>query len=276
MKRLTSAAVPNTARRLLTLLALMLSFGIGLGASPYAGAEQYAGAPAFDPLYPPPPYLQRNVNEFMMVVYEADRAAVQALLPPGIVPAPSNSVGVSHYVVREGEGLAPYEATYIYAEVEGFDAPDGSKGRWVLWGLYSPDRVVASLREVIGWPIRLGSTRLVNKRGWLRGAALREENELIISEIVDKGEAPLTVGGVAHYPLLKQLPAANGKDAAVHELLLHRVGYGAKIHMAEPISVTLRFPESHPLYRLRPKKLLYAYYATDVNFSFGDIAVLAR
>ena len=157
LRVLLAAFIPGLRRA--RWLASLVFAVTAAAAPPTVCGEGFVGTPPFDPLYPKPPYLQTNVDEYMVTVFEADRDAIQALLPANIRPAASNTVGISHYVVREGAGLAPYEASYIFAEVEGFDDPAGGKGRWFLYGLYSPDRAVAALREVLGFSPRQSSTR---------------------------------------------------------------------------------------------------------------------
>lgn len=110
--RVLLIALGPAARR-----ARWLAIAAAIALPPGMCAEGFGGTPSFDPLYPKPPYLQTNVDEYVVTVYEADRDAIQALLPAGIRPAVSDTVGISHYVVRQGAGLAPYEASYIFAEV---------------------------------------------------------------------------------------------------------------------------------------------------------------
>jgi len=263
----TPAALP---RRWLALLA-----ALAMGAPPAICADNFGRAWSLDPLYPSPPYLQTNVDEYMVTVYETDRDAIQALLPAGIRPAASNTVGISHYVVRQGTGLAPYEASYIFAEVEGFDDPAGGKGRWFLYGLYSPDRAVAALREVLGFSSRLGTTKVVESGKRLRGAGSREGKELFSTEIQAKSDGPAALGGVLHYPVLRQFPNVDGQGASASGLVVHHIAWTANVQMAEPVSVKLTFPDGHPLSKLQPKRLLYAYFGKDVNFVFGHVEVMS-
>jgi hypothetical protein len=246
---------------------------VGLLVDGAVHAQGFAAPPSFDPLYANPPWLQTNVDEYMVTVFEADRAAIQALLPPGIRPAASNTVGLSHYIVREGAGLAPYEATYLFAEVEGFDDPSGGKGRWVLWGLYSPDRVVVALRDIMGIAPRVGATKIDTSGRRIRGAGSRDGKVVLASEISLKGDGPAPAGGVLHYPALRVRPTVQGALAS-SELVLSRLPWHAKLQMADPVSVTLDFPAEHPLRKLEPKKLIYAYTGKDVNWMFGHIQVI--
>jgi hypothetical protein len=275
MNRMTNA-IDGYGSRVLANLRALVAVGLaalGLLSGGAVHAQGFAAPPSFDPLYANPPWLQTNVDEYMVTVFEADRAAIQALLPAGIRPAASNTVGLSHYIVREGAGLAPYEATYLFAEVEGFDDPSGGKGRWVLWGLYSPDRVVVALRDIMGIAIRVGTTKIDVSGRRMRGAGSRDGKVVLASEISLKGDGPAPAGGVLHYPALRVRPTVHG-TLANSELVLSRLPWHAKLQMADPVSVTLDFPAEHPLRKLEPKKLLYAYTGKDVNWMFGHIQVI--
>lgn len=256
----------------------LLSFALACAAvlsAPAGAADTFSAAPAFDPLYPNPPYLQTNVDEYMVIVWEADRAAIEALLPPGIRPAASNAVGMSHYVVKEGAGLAPYEASYVFAEVEGMDDPGGGKARWFLWGLYSPDRAVAALREVMGFAPRLGTTKVTESGKRMRGAGSRDGKEILTSEIQNKGDAA-AVGGTLHYGALRNVPTMMGNATASSEVVMHPISWTAKVTMADPVSVKINLPDNHPLRKLEPKKLLYGYSGRDVNFVFGHTKLIEK
>ncbi|MSQ59976.1 MAG: hypothetical protein EXR36_10130 [Betaproteobacteria bacterium] len=225
----------------------------------------------FAPPYPHPPYLETNVREYMVSMFEAERAAIQSLLPPGVQAASTNTVGISHYIIEDGAGsspgLAPFQATFIFAEVEGRDDPSGGKGRHMLWGLYSEDLALAALAGVLGLPMETGTTAFAESGGGVRGAGLSEGKEVIVSGINPKGDGPVTLGGVLHYPWVRQKAEAIPSP----ELVIQSVAWTAKVRTADLVSVKLNFPESHRMNRLKPKKLLYAYFGRDVNFEFGDV-----
>jgi hypothetical protein len=247
----------------------MLSALVACAVVNVASAGASEGIPAFDPMYPRPPYLMTNVDQYIVTVFEADRSAIEGLLPPGIRPAASNTVGVTHYIARQGSGIIPYEGTSVWVEVDGFDAPGGAKARWVLYGLYSPDRAVSAFREVHGFPLRYGATKVeLNGKRW-RGAALRDGKEVIVSEMSVKGEAPTAASGVAHYPVLRDDTTTSSGTAIAPALWVNRVPWSGQIHMAEPVSLRFNLPDEHPLRKLEPKKLLYAFHCKDLSFAIG-------
>ncbi len=238
----------------------------------------------YAPPYPQPPYLETNVGGYMVSLFEADRSTIQSLLPPDVEAAASNTVGVSHYVVGNNPGaevgsgavLAPFQATYVFAEVEGRDDPSGGKGRHVLWGLYSQDLVVATLGDILGLPMRVGTTVFTEKGAVLQGSGISEDDQIIVSGIRPKGDGPVTLGGVLHYPSIRHKAVTDAMQTPSPELLIQPIAWTASVLMADLVSMKLNFPENHPLKGLEPRKLLYAYYGRDVSFAFGDTPRVCR
>lgn len=235
-----------------------------------AAAEADSPRVRLKPPSPQPPYLETTVSEYMVSLFETDRSVIESLLPPGLNPAPTNTVGVSHFVLGAADGprvaLAPYEATFIFAEIEGRDDPSGNKGRHVLWGLYSEDLEVAALADVLGLPMRVGTTAIRETEGEWIAAGNSGGEPMIVSGISPKGNGPITLGGVLHYPSLryKSIPG----DGV--ELDIQPISWTASVQIADLVSMKLNFPVGHPLERLEPRRLLYSYFGQDLNFEFGS------
>jgi len=51
------------------------------------------------------------------------------------------------YTADESYGLPPYSSSFMALDLEGFDAPGGAKGRWMLTGLYSPGASLPHWRD---------------------------------------------------------------------------------------------------------------------------------
>ena len=107
---------------------------------------------------PPPPYLACGAHN-LIVRFEADEAAVRALLPPGLEPA-STIVTLNMYCVRRALGVPPYTRTYIWTDLKGFDAWDGTLGRYVLVGWAEPDGFRAIATRLLHWPAEQGATHV--------------------------------------------------------------------------------------------------------------------
>jgi hypothetical protein len=93
----------------------------------------------------------------------ADPDAVAALLPPGLTPAANRQLFINQYVVDSADqtsGFDPYSLTYMGADLEGADTPDGAvPGRW--WTHYLNSN--ADMREYAserGVPAAAGETTL--------------------------------------------------------------------------------------------------------------------
>src|ERR1700744_2692803 len=112
------------------------ALGIGLAAG--AALTIMPMSPRAADQISPPPYLVTGLNGVgINVVW--DEAAVRKALPHGIEPGKEMTGGINIYSVERGNVIAPYSAAYFYVDVEGFDSPDGIKGRWMLAGAYGPD-----------------------------------------------------------------------------------------------------------------------------------------
>lgn len=248
----------SAVRHLYTLLA------VGVWTPVAADAE--STPQRFRPPHPQPPYLETTVSQYMVSMFEADRAAIAALLPPGLEAASTNTIGVSHFLRSRGDGFAPIEASFVFAELEGFDDPAGGKGRHMLWGLYSADLELAALADVLGLPMKVGTTAIDESNNGLVAWGHSDGEPVIVSGISPKSHGPITLGGVLHYPSLQRNPAT----AEGVELKIQPISWTASVHPADLVSIRLNFPKGHKLHRLEPKRLLYSYFAQDVNFAFGN------
>jgi hypothetical protein len=134
------------------------TLGIGLAAG--AAMTVMPMSPRAADQISPPPYLVTGLNGVgINVVW--DEATVRKALPHGIEPVKAMTGGINIYSVERGNVVAPYSAAYFYVDVEGFDSPDGIKGRWMLAGAYGPDpKTSEAIKQYNGMPVRPGSSRI--------------------------------------------------------------------------------------------------------------------
>jgi hypothetical protein len=85
----------------------------------------------------PPPYEIAGGN-FVILGVVWDEAAIRKALAPGIQPVSGMTGGINIYSVERGYVIGPYSAAYLWVDIEGFDSPEGIKGRWMLAGAYGP------------------------------------------------------------------------------------------------------------------------------------------
>src|SRR5690242_18174068 len=79
----------------------------------------------------PPPYQIAGVNGVSIGVVW-DEGAIRKALPPGVEPVKGMTGGINIYSAERGYVIGPYSAAYFYVDVEGFDSPEGIRGRWML------------------------------------------------------------------------------------------------------------------------------------------------
>jgi len=90
-----------------------------------------------------------------------DEAAIRKALPPGVEAVKGMTGGINIYSVERGYVIGPHSAAYFYVDIEGFDSPEGIKGRWMLAGIYGPQPTTsAALKAYGGFPVRPGTSRM--------------------------------------------------------------------------------------------------------------------
>jgi hypothetical protein len=108
----------------------------------------------------PPPYQVAGINGVSVAIVW-DEAAIRKGLPPGVEPVKGMTGGINIYYAERGYVIGPYSAAYFWVDIEGFDSPEGIKGRWMLAGVYGPQTKTSSALKSYNWlPVRPGTSRL--------------------------------------------------------------------------------------------------------------------
>jgi hypothetical protein len=140
---------PSTVR-------LSRSLGLIVGA---ASAIASVSSKAADQIQPPP-YLTAGMSVVSVNVVW-NEAGIRKALPPGIEPAKGMTGGINITSIERAYMFGPYSVAYFYVDVEGFDSPEGIKGRWMLAGVFGPQtEPSAALKAYYGWPVRPGASRV--------------------------------------------------------------------------------------------------------------------
>ena len=91
----------------------------------------YLGSSYADDI-PPPPYQLGN-GQFIFIGVEWDEQTIKDFLPKELKPVAGMTGGINIYYTKTSDPIN-WEAGYYWIDVEGFDAPDGTKGRFILAG----------------------------------------------------------------------------------------------------------------------------------------------
>lgn len=208
---------------------------------------------------PAPPYLQANV-QLISVGVAFNEAAVRAVLPPGITPAPGFTGGINIYQAPTGYPLTPYSGAYVWIDIAGYDSPVGAKGRWILEGFYGPEPVPAAIRENLGWPVRAGASRFETTEGGKRAVALLAEREVISVDIQPSTGACRPIRGKVNY--VSQL----GPSRA---LIVNEIPYAGEACLATATAVKIEGPDGDPINELAAVRILWAHELTSFTFSLS-------
>lgn len=210
---------------------------------------------------PPPPWQLRGMD-FIMVGAAFDPAAVRAYLPDDITPVSDCTGGFYIYDAPEGWGPPPYSAALGWLDIEGYDAPDGSKGRFSFLAYYSGRGFRGFSRFGIGPFIdsqaRLSLSKQVAE-GW---AGPVGTDWLHLSIRLKQSDPPLTSG--VHYYIAM-------RDSLVHAL---PIAFSFRFFEAEPLAAQLLVPDEDPIAGLRPTKLLWAGYVPDAVVTINNWQVV--
>lgn len=214
------------------------------------------GLPFLKPLYDPPPY-QYTGDVLLMIAYEAEEAAIRAVLPRELEPLPDNTVAMCFFLGPDVTGMGAHNFTMPCIPVRYGDY----QGQFVPYLYTSTDASLACYREVQGWPAVLGDTEITEAGGRVRAGVTRGGREIIRAEAEVGGE---TITQLDFLPVIlyKEIPSFDGSgcDAAyfvTSTSLLTNLNLKAG-------SGEFSFPDpgDDPVARLKPVKFLSALYGT--------------
>jgi hypothetical protein len=185
---------------------------------------------------------------------------VRSLLPPEIEPVEEMTGGITLYTAEEGYGLSPYSAFYLYVNIKGFDSADGTKGRWMLQGVYGPEKKVsAALHKYYGLPVRAGESQRVHKDASTVGIGTLEGQDVVRIVATPKSDTCKSGAGTLNYP---------GQLEPSREIVVVQIPYVGEFCAADPVSIDITAPAGDPLNKLKPVKILGAAAFKNIAFAF--------
>jgi len=214
------------------------------------------GLPFLKPLYGLPPY-QYTDDVVLIVVYEAEAAAIREVLPRELEPLDGNVVAMCFFLCPDVTGMGPHNFTMPCIPVRFGDYV----GQFVPYLYTSTDVSLACYREGQGWPAVLGQTEITEAKGRVRARVLRDGREIIRASAEVGGDA---IHSLDFLPVIlyKEIPSFDGKrcdDAyfLTSTSLLTNLDFRAG-------SGQLSFPDpgDDPVARLAPVKVTSALYGT--------------
>jgi hypothetical protein len=215
-----------------------------------AGADGFDGAVVAEEKLLPPPYVAADTHHVLVGVVW-DEAMVHKMLPPGVKPVKEMTGGINIYQANRGYFIAPYQTAYFWVDIEGLDSATGTKGRWMLQGVYGPEEKTArALRKFYGAPTRLGGSRIEETPdGTMRAVGILNGENFVTVEI-----QPMRNSWQSITFCLKYL----GRVGKSKKLTVFEANGIGEFCPAEPISVKVTAPGGGPFAALQPKKVLWA------------------
>jgi hypothetical protein len=215
---------------------------------------------------PPPPYQIAGTNHVIIGVVW-DEAAVRKSLPRGITPVKEMSGGINIYQADKGYGIAPYQSAYFWVDLEGFDSPEGTKGRWMLAGVYGPqEKTPAALMEYYGFPVRIGTSRFESTSEGKRAIGTVNGQDFITAEIKSVPECG-PAAGLINYP---------GLSAKTRQLVVNEIPFAGDFCKAELVSLNVNATAGDPFSAYPIAKVVWAAEFKNGSFSFSPPKVAGK
>ena len=152
-----------------------------------------------------PPAPQLVTDAWMFIIgFEADPAAIKAVLPPGLEPHPNNMVVMNMYTVpdpSQTSGFGAYTLTYLTVQVKDQDSytmgsTTGEPGRYWI-GYFNSSELIRKFTREVGIPAEPGMTTITNNNGKLK-AILDVNGKPFIEATADVGSDLQPEIGRAH------------------------------------------------------------------------------
>jgi len=208
----------------------------------------------------PPPYQIAGSNHVMVGVVW-DEAAVRKALPPGITPVKEMTGAINIYQADKGYVIGPYQSTYFWVDIEGFDSPDGTKGRWMLAGVYGPEaKTSAALKEYYGMPVRVGTSRFEQTAEGKRAIGTVNGQDFVTVEIKSDSSPCEPVAGRLNYP---------GLPAKTKQLVVNEIPFVGDFCKAEAVSVNVNAPPGDLFGKFPIARVVWAAEFKNGAFSFS-------
>jgi hypothetical protein len=208
----------------------------------------------------PPPYQMAGANHVQVgVVWDA--AAVRKSLPREIKPTSDMTGGINIYQVEKGYVIGPYQAAYLWLDIEGYDSPEGIKGRWMLAGIYGPQAKTSNaLIAYYGVPVRLGTSRIETTTEGKRAVGTLDGQDIVTVDIKSVPGTGEEVAALLNYVSIS--PITKG----ISVLKIPVVGQSFS---AEARSVSITAPSGDPFAEYSITKTLWAAEFRNCSFSFS-------
>ncbi len=214
-----------------------------------------------------PPAPQLVTDAWMLYVgFEADPAAIKAILPPGLEPNPSNMVIMNMYTVpdpSQTSGFGAYTLTYITVQLKDQDSyimgsATGEPGRYFTF-YFNSSELMREFTKRVGIPAETGITTHTIENGKLKSMLHVGGKPFIIATADVGGELQPAVGGQLNYFGLRE-SEMNGKKMT--QIMKYPIPFVARTVKTEngKLQFTNNIPKDHPLNRLKPKKVVWASY----------------
>jgi hypothetical protein len=168
--------------------------------------------------------------------------------------------GLNIYQVNQGRVIGPYQAAYLWVDIQGYDSEPGQAARWMLAGAYGPDpKTAAALCRYYNMPIRVGGSRFEPITQGSRAIGSLGGRDIITVEF-----KPAAGEGAPAVFLLHYLSRSTSG-----ELIVNQIPGVARMREAEVLSVSIHAPTDDLFASFPIKSIDWAAEVLDGAYSFS-------
>lgn len=184
-------------------------------------------------------------QENILLITSFNEDVVRSLLPEGLEPVEGATGGIDIFTMAYGWPDGAANVSYIWFDVQGYDAPDGTPGSYVIsW--QSQDEINSSIDGALGWLTRAGGAELEQDGDIIRGAVVLEGAAIATVELEEDPESCAPVAAEQTY-------LAHTPDGALATTYLV---WGAVVCEAALASFSFGAPQGDVLAGLEPEILV--------------------
>ncbi len=234
--------------------------------------DQIAISPPFSPAYPPPPTRYRGVK-IHMVVFRADPAAMDAVLPACFEPSPDGECVARGQDVTWSTSYGAYQSLIVSVKC----LYEGQAGYYTLIQLMNGQGSVSAGREIWGTgKVHADVTIGWDERTFVSDARIGGTTVASVRSTLQRPCEPSDLPVLKPAWHLKAIPRADGPGAEVLQLVdVTDAPSDVVVHVSRSGDGVVEFRPSpvFDLTALAPREVLGAYYLEeDHTESYGVIA----
>lgn len=211
-----------------------------------------------------PPWLMAS-RHFNLIMFQADAATVEPLVPPGVQlkvnPHGKVTLVLEAYEAERAFGTTPFQKAFIAVQIENHPTSSGDPAHFALWGTVANENVLHQFKHTYNFPYDLAqSINLDEQQGAHHGVIKAADNSRIRFQVQPLADQPFAREGVVN--MVGKLPD--------DRLVVGEVPYLARGYVGKLVELEVD-PQGNPvLAMLKTAQPVWSMVSVDLTFSYAN------